>query len=953
LQKGLVPQGENPVYDLFVSYHWRDRDAVEMVARELRGRGLKVFLDRWYLVPGQSWVAALEKVLGECAAAAIFLGPFGMGRWQQREMERALDRQTQDGRFPVIPILLAGSDPALGFLGLNTWVDLRQGSTPDMIEVLVRAARGQPPGDDLQQRVANALATICPYRGLSPFREEDEPFFCGRESFTKKLVETVAQRNLIAVVGASGSGKSSVVRAGLVPALRRGHDQLVWDIVTMLPQDRPFHNLAACFLPLLSPDLSEVERLIEIDKLAAWLAEGKNHLRDAVRRTLEKEPGTDRLLLVVDQWEELYTLCRDDGVRQRFMQEVLDASANGKLTVVLTLRGDFYGRALSDRMLSDRLQDGVVNIGPMEPDELLRAIVEPAKKVGLRFEEGLDERILDEVRKQPGSLPLLEFLLTELWAKREAGMLLHEAYDAIGGVRKAIAERAERTFGALAAAEQEEARWALLQLVQPGENAEDTRRRASLEQLTPAARGVIAKLATERLLVTTRDPTGREVVEVGHEALIREWGRLRRWVDENRELLRISRRLEQEAEDWKESDGSVDLLLQAGRRLSEAEDAIKRNPQAFGPQVREFVEASQQYQQRVSEQRHRQKLRRSYIFGAAAMAVLGAVLVVGLSYYNYWAETRTWAHAVHTASGKIHPLSQDSALVGRPVEGMQGVKHHVPLELRRVSRVHLSISRRGDVMDWRSTYGTTVNAGWLPYGSSTRLEPGDIVVLAGLELLQYRPIQWRFWHVIPHILGRLEFSDEVPLEGWAALVDGARRRVQPLVRDEHYVILRDGGIELSEKPTEDAVLIIRRRTLRERSQLAMRPLEATDQILDSAGELDELPVQSRYHAFIHGTKANEKPVCPITTEMTFLTLEALPAATERISGWIKEHDYHLRQIVLPANSETAWITRNGSSHLIGEISFFTEKGWFQVVPTQTATLEDIEELNRKCVKDLP
>jgi hypothetical protein len=159
-------------------------------------------------------------------------------------------------------------------------------------------------------------------------------------------------------------------------------------------------------------------------------------------------------------------------------------------------------------MLSDRLQDGVVNIGPMEVEELQRAIVEPAKKVGLRFEEGLDERILDEVRKQPGSLPLLEFLLTELWEKRRAGMLLHEAYDAIGGVRRAIAERAERTFETLGMAEQEEARWALLQLVVPGENAEDTRRRASLEQLSPSARSIVAKLATERLLVTTRDTAG-------------------------------------------------------------------------------------------------------------------------------------------------------------------------------------------------------------------------------------------------------------------------------------------------------------------------------------------------------------------------------------------------------------------------------------------------------------
>jgi TIR domain len=940
------------VYDLFVSYHWRDRELVEAVARELRDHGLKVFLDRWYLLPGQSWVAALAKVLGESGAAAIFLGPFGMGRWQQREMESALDRQAREPGFPVIPVLLAGSDPPLGFLRVNTWVDLRQGCTPEMMELLVRSARGQPPGDDLQERVASALATICPYRGLSYFREEDEPFFCGRESFTQKLVETVTTRSLIAVVGASGSGKSSVVRAGLVPRLRRGHDRRVWDVVTMVPQDRPFHNLAACFLPLLTPELADLDRLIKIDEFAEWLAKGKSHLRDAVERTLEKEPGTDRMLLVVDQWEELYTLCRDDGARQGFMQELLDASKNGKLTIVLTLRGDFFGRALSDRMLSDRLQDGVVNIGPMEVEELQRAIVEPAKKVGLRFEEGLDERILDEVRKQPGSLPLLEFLLTELWEKRRAGMLLHEAYDAIGGVRRAIAERAERTFETLGMAEQEEARWALLQLVVPGENAEDTRRRASLEQLSPSARSIVAKLATERLLVTTRDTAGREVVEVGHEALIREWGRLRQWVDESRELLRISRRLEQEAEEWRCNGSPSDLLLPAGRRLGEAEEAVKRNPQAFGPQVREFIDASQQYQQRVFQQRQREKQRRTLLIGSVAIGLALVVFETGRSYYNHWVETRPWARVVNLSTGKIHDLMEDTALVGRPAEGMEGVKYQVRLERRRVSRIHLSISREADVMDWRTVYGTTVNAEWLSYGASARLDPGDILVLSGLELLHYRPIEWRPWDVVPYFLGRSDVRNEAPLAGWAVLLDGARRLAQPLIGDEHYVALHGGRIELREEPTEDAVLAVRRRVLRDHTRLALRSLQPVDQVLESVQplRLEEMPPQYAYHSVVYGAKPNEQYRCPIETEMTVLTLEPLRAATEHVETWIKEHDYWLRQIVLPSNAETVWMRQNGAPHLIGEITFRTESGWFQVVPMQTATLEQIERLNDKCAR---
>jgi TIR domain/FHA domain len=928
------------MYDLFVSYHWRDREAVEMVARALRDRGLEVFLDRWYLVPGQSWVAALEQILGECRAAAIFLGPFGMGQWQQREKERALDRQAHDDSFPVIPILLPGSDPPLGFLGVNTWVDLRHGSSPEMIEVLMRAARGQPPGDDLQQRVARALATICPYRGLSPFREEDEPFFCGRESFTRKLVQTVAMRNFVAVVGASGSGKSSVVRAGLVPALRRGHDQQVWDVVTMLPQDRPFHHLAACFLPLLMPEITEVDRLVELDKLAAWLGEGRYHLRDAVRRTLEKEPGTDRMLLVVDQWEELYTLVRDDGMRQCFMEELLDASAKGKLSVVLTLRGDFFGRALGDRMLSDRLQDGVVNIGPMEPEELQRAIVEPAKKVGLRFEEGLDDRILDDVRKQPGSLPMLEFLLTELWKQRRGGMLLHECYDAIGGVRKAIAERAERTFETLATAEQEEARWALLQLVEPGENAEDTRRRASLDQLSPAARSVVAKLATERLLVTTRDTAGREVVEVGHEALIREWQRLRRWVEVNRELLRLARRLEEEADFWRSNGCAADLLLPAGRRLADAKVAIARNPQAFGPQVQEFVAASQKAQRR----------RKSYAICLAAAASIPAML--GWSYYD-WMASRPWAHVTHLSTGKTHPLRHEIAIVGRPAQAMAGAAHQVRLEPRRVSRRHLSISRRGEITDERSVYGSTVNAEWLPYGASGQLQDGDILVLAGLELLRYRPIEWRPWPVVPHVLDRPEVWDEKPLAGWAVLVDGARRLARPIDGDEQYVLLRDGRIELGQEPTTEAVFAIRRRALREATALARRNIEGLDASLPAGRPfgLEAIRWPIAHHAIVYGAAPDEPDVCAVTAPGTVLTLEPLAAAKDRVESWIKVHDYYLRQIVLPTNAEIVWTTQNGGPHLIGEIVFRTENRWFQVVPTGTAKLEEIESLNDRCPRD--
>jgi hypothetical protein len=339
-------------YDVFLSYHWRDHDAVERIAESLATRGLRVFFDRWYLTPGVPWPQNLEQILGRCHAVAVCVGPEGMGPWQLREQFLALDRQSREEAFPVIPVLLPGADPPLGFLKLNTWVVLRAGADHALaIETIARAIRGLPPGPEV---IAKTLAGLCPYRGLQVFREEDAPFFFGRETFAARLAEEVERKSFIAVVGASGSGKSSLVRAGLVPRLRAGADGHVWDVLTLTPGSRPLQALAAAIIPLLTPDLGEVDRLAELGKLAQHFASNIISLPDVLLRCLEKQRGTDRLLLIIDQWEELYSLCKDDTARTCFIGEMLAASAHTPVKVVLTLRGDFYGRALSHRALVDR-----------------------------------------------------------------------------------------------------------------------------------------------------------------------------------------------------------------------------------------------------------------------------------------------------------------------------------------------------------------------------------------------------------------------------------------------------------------------------------------------------------------------------------------------------------------------------------------------------------------------
>jgi tetratricopeptide (TPR) repeat protein len=599
------------VHDLFLSYNSSDREIVEKVARKLRERGIKPFLDQWYLVPGRSWVEALEKSLKECRAIAIFHSR-EFGRWQQREKELALDRQARDPAFPVIPILLRGAHPTIGFLQLNTWIDLRDGETPEALERLVRAARGQPPGHDLREEIEQARAHVCPYRALERFREDDESFFFGREALTRKLVEKLDSQNVIVVAGASGSGKSSVVRAGLIPALRHPHNRIVWDMVVISPGDRPLHSLATAFLPLVAPAQTVVAQFREASRLADDLLHKRTELRTVVDRALKEQPGTQRLLLFVDQWEELYTLCTDDDARRCFIDQLLDASAANKIAVVLTVRGDFYGHLVSHRALSDRIENSVIGIGPMTSDELRSAIVKPAETVGLRFEDGLVDHIVEDVGDEPGNLPLLSFLLAELWEHRRGGMLLHEAYDKIGGVRQAVAERAERLFADLSTTEQEALHWAMLRMVVPGQGAADSRRNTALDELDKNAGAAVERMVAGRLLVVSSDASGGTVVEVGHEALIREWARLRDWINRDREALRVAQRLTEEAASWKKEREPGDLLLQSARRIAEANELLATRPQLIGANAQSYIQASlaaEAQRQALAESAERDRLR--------------------------------------------------------------------------------------------------------------------------------------------------------------------------------------------------------------------------------------------------------------------------------------------------------------------------------------------------------
>jgi hypothetical protein len=578
--------------DVFFSYNRRDAEVAEVVARTLRDHGLKVFLDRWSLVPGLAWPQVLERAIQGTRAVAVLVGHEGFGSWQNREQFLAVERQNREPSFRVIPVLLpgAGADPPLGLLRQNTWVDLRPGlDNTRAIDILIAGIRGEPPNAELQEHIADTRSKICPYRGLRAFREEDAAYFFGRSVYTGRLIEAVGGRTLVAVLGASGSGKSSVVRAGLLPYLRRAESGR-WEITTLTPGREPLRALAARLIPLLEPSMTEADRLAEIGKLHKSLLEGDVRLEDVARRVLEKQRGSDRILLVVDQWEELYTQS-DERERSRFVDGLVAATSGDEasLSTVLTMRGDFVDRALAHRGLADRLQTGTVVLGPMTADELREAVSEPAEREGLRFQPGLLARVVNDAGQEPGSLPLLEFVLAGLWEQRTGGELTHDIYEKMGGIAGAIATKAEEVYGAMTLAEQAQTKQVFLRLVQAGEGAKSTRKRAAESELPGESLGVVEKLVSARLAVKGHDDARAEdTVDVAHEALIRKWPRLQAWVDDDREFLLWRERLRAHRTEW-EAQHRDDGALLRGAPLAEAKSKLEARRKDLGDQDTDYI----------------------------------------------------------------------------------------------------------------------------------------------------------------------------------------------------------------------------------------------------------------------------------------------------------------------------------------------------------------------------
>jgi len=423
-----------------------------------------------------------------------------------------------------------------------------------------------------------------PYMGMRYFDTVDADLFFGREALTHDLLARVDKESFLAIVGASGSGKSSVARAGLIPLWKQENERGAIHVIT--PTAHPLESLAA-----------SLTRAAESVTATSTLMDDMTKDTRSLRLYVKKTFGETKLLLLVDQFEETFTLCKDAEERKAFIENLLSLADDDSAHVIITLRADFYHHCAGYEGLRVMLEKNQAYIGAMTADELRQAITTPAEENGWEFQPGLVDLILSDVGAEPGALPLLSHALLETWKRRQGHTLTLQGYHEAGGVKKAIAQTAESVYDKLTPAEQTIARGIFLRLTELGEGVQDTRRRVKMDELAQAKEQeavtkVLKTLADARLVTTEQDSA-----EVAHEALIREWGTLRKWLDEDRESLRLHRHLTESAREW-ERRGKETSELYRGAKLKQLLDWLKEHGNSLSPLEGEFVKASQNVKKR-------------------------------------------------------------------------------------------------------------------------------------------------------------------------------------------------------------------------------------------------------------------------------------------------------------------------------------------------------------------
>jgi energy-coupling factor transporter ATP-binding protein EcfA2 len=555
---------------LFLSHAGADTAAAQALKQRIEAapsakeRGLKVWLDKDDLVPGRDWQAQLEEVIGSRATAfAVYVRTGGVVNWVEREVRLALTRAMgSDGRFPFIPIMsgaLADSEALPGFARQFQGVcDIE--SRPDEFQKLIAAALGQAEIGGLELEAE-------PFLGLSSVDEERSHLFFGREREIDELLQRLQATNLLMVTGDSGSGKSSLVRAGLIPRWRGGSsaelagrrpDREIWHVVEMRPRADPRRSLAEAVERSATMLNVGFKNMSDMAEAAETLDSGK--VRRALRCGLP--PERTRTLLVVDQFEEVFTATPTD-LRQPFIDLLLALAAptDDDCAVVLTMRRDYYNLCSAFPRLYDRLEanDRIARylLGRMREEDLRRVVTEPLKLAGV--EEGdrtaLADSALKDVGERPGDLALLQFALTETWRHRyDYGGDLLRAYTGVGRVEGALADAAERVYAQILGgdANQHKIEGLFVRLVRLGDTGGATRRVARRSEFGKQRWALARRLASEEgnRLVLIAGEVGDETVEIAHEALVTQWPRFQRRLQERARDKRIFDRLIERTASW-------------------------------------------------------------------------------------------------------------------------------------------------------------------------------------------------------------------------------------------------------------------------------------------------------------------------------------------------------------------------------------------------------------------
>ncbi|WP_043668783.1 WD40 repeat domain-containing protein [Streptomyces xylophagus] len=475
---------------------------------------------------------------------------------------------------------------------------------------IAASAQGDRPEDIGGQRA--------PYAGLSAFQPEDADRFFGRERLTDEVLARVRDRRFLAVFGPSGSGKSSLLRAGLVARVR----ELGWPAMLLTPGAHPVEECAVRLAALTGEAPGPLVTELRDDPEAL-------HLR--IRQTTVDRAPDIETLIVADQFEEVFTLCRDRDERDAFIALLIAAATapTSRTRVVLGVRADFYGHCVQDPRLVEAMRDAQLAVGPMSSQELREAITRPARLADCTVTGPLLAAVVADATGQPGALPLVSHAMVETWRRRSGNRLTLDGYLAAGGIQHALAQTAEAAYRALSPAQQGLARSLFLRLTALGDGTEDTRRRITADELDrcPDTAFVLESLARQRLV--TLDES---CVEITHEAIIRCWPRLRGWLTEDRERLLLHRQLTDATAGW-EVQGRDPHVLWRGARLAAAVDLAAADGGRLTSRERDFVDASRDAQagEAAAARRRTVRLRQLVTLLTVLMvtAVSAGVLAVG------------------------------------------------------------------------------------------------------------------------------------------------------------------------------------------------------------------------------------------------------------------------------------------------------------------------------------